>query len=174
MEPTLMLLSAPRMKPSLTRALGLTTWSTASASNSMLRLVNTTATGNKDRDAARVSWPTKMKMSTLANGSMARKMDKVHTFSPKQRRSMSESSKTDSSCVASGSIPTVHSLKETSDLISLREPVAGTSKTATRLKVFTLRLSVLILTATRSSSPGKRQAISLTEQNMGPYLSFQI
>ena len=155
MEPTLMLLSAQKMKPSHTRALGLTTWSTASASSNMLRLVSTTATGRVDKDAAKESWPTKMKMSTPENGSMARKMDKVHTFSPKQRRNMSESSKTDSSCVASGSIPTVHSLKATSDLISLREPVAGTSKTETRLKVSIRRLRELTPMVMRSNFLGK-------------------
>ena len=163
-EPILMLPSATKMNPSLTRALGLTTWSMVSADSSMLRSVSITATGKMDSDAVKVSWPTKMKMSTLANGSMAKKMDKEHTFSLKQRRSMSASSKTDSSYVANGSIPTVHTLRATLDLISLREQEAGTSKTETRLKVSIRRQSGLTPTATRSSSPGKRQAISLTEQ----------
>ena len=115
-----------------------------------------------------------MKMSTLENGSMARKMDKEHTFSLKQRRSMSVSLKTGSSYEASGSTPTVHSLRATSDLINLKELAAGTSKTETRLKVSILRRSGLTPMAMRSSSLGKRPAISLTEQDVGPCLSFQI
>jgi len=102
-------------------------------------------------------------MSIQATGQMERRMAKERTFSRRQARNTSVTSKTDNSSVASGSTLTEAISRETSDSTSRRALAAGTSQTRTASRVSTRRLNAQMLKETRLSSPGRPQVTFQTD-----------